>query len=132
MTNIMTQERLRVLEFEEYIDIEDVFHNNTVSVVCEHLRMMEQEMREKSKGTDITVTFDVHYSGYSLAIDLSMELYRSETDSEYKDRLEQDAKRLAKRTARLKAKKELQNQKLIDSEAQERELFERLKQKFGE
>ena len=128
----MTQERLRVLEFEEYIDIEDVFHNNTVSVVCEHLRMMEQEMREKSKGTDITVTFDVHYSGYSLAIDLSMELYRSETDSEYKDRLEQDAKRLAKRTARLKAKKELQNQKLIDSEAQERELFERLKQKFGE
>lgn len=129
---MMTQERLRVLEFKDYIDFEDVFHNNTVAGVCEHLRMMEQEMREKSKGTDITVTFDVHYSGYSLAIDLSMELYRSETDSEYKDRLEQDAKRLAKRTARLKAKKELQNQKLIDSEAQERELFEILKQKFGE
>jgi hypothetical protein len=128
----MTQERKLVLEFEEYIDIEDVFHNNTVSVVCEHLRMMEQEMREKSKGTDQTVTFNAVYSGYSGNIELKMELNRPETDSEYKARMDQDAKRLAKRAARLKAKKDCKNQKLIDSEAEERELFERLKQKFGE
>ena len=110
----MTQERKLVLEFEEYIDIEDVFHNNTVSVVCEHLRMMEQEMREKSKGTDQTVTFNTVYSGYSGNIELKMELNRPETDSEYKARMEWEAQKLAKKTAKLKAKKDCKTQKLID------------------
>jgi hypothetical protein len=128
----MTQERKLVLEFEEYIDIEDVFHNNTVSVVCEHLRMMEQEMREKSKGTDQTVTFNAVYSGYCGNIELKMELNRPETDSEYKARMEWEAQKLAKKTVKLKARIDRENQRLLDSEAEERELFERLKQKFGE
>lgn len=109
-------ERIKVRKgFHEYIDFEGSF---------ESIREMLNSLEEKYPGWDLSIEREYSYSEYESD---KWDLYgsRLENDEEYEARMEKN------RNAR-KAAAEKRKLDKLKKEQEERELFEKLKDKYGE
>lgn len=123
----MSKAREKVLARSYELSLHDMFDGKTFHQVREEIDSLEKRV-DYSVGE--TVRFRVEY-GYEYT-DVYMDIFRDETDKEYKKRLEkEEAAREKARIAREK-RKERARQVLMETEASEREEYERLRAKFGE
>ena len=123
----MSKERLRVVDRELQLSLVDLFDGETVDDAILELYALKSKVDE-GRGHD--AKFRVEYS-YDYT-DLYLDIYRDETDAEY------DARQAREERAREKARKARETKKAkalaqaLQTEAEERALFEQLKAKFGE
>lgn len=119
--------RLRVVDRKEYISIFDIFDGNNFFDVKEALDKLEALV---AYGQGEEAKFNVEPYGYDGGVELYMEIYRDETDAEYNNRMEKNAKTKEKARLAREKKKEAARKVLMESEAAERAEYERLRVKF--
>lgn len=115
----MSKEKLRVFDYRDEISIDELFDGRTFDEVQLRLRELAAQYEERILSEDCEVKFDVSHYGYDGGKDLYVDVYRWETDKEYKARMDADKKKRQKRVDAKAAK-----------EAIERATYERLKKKF--
>jgi hypothetical protein len=122
----------RVLDRREEVYINDLFDGRDIDDVIIDLQSMLHRYEEEIFTHDKEVRFETEYYGYDGGINLYVRVERWETDREYEKRQarEQAAKDRAKKTRATKKARALAV--AVDSEEEERALFEKLKAKFGE
>lgn len=123
----MSKERLRVLDRSEYVDLHDFIDGADFFDVKAELDKLEAKV-DYSRGH--TSKFRIEHYGYDGGVEVYLDVYRDETDAEYNKRLAKEE--LAKEKSRLRRekKKEAARKVLMESEAQERAEYERLRTKF--
>ena len=121
----------RVLDRREEVYINDLFDGRSIDDVILDLQSMLHRYEEEIFTHDKEVRFETEYYGYDGGINLYVRVERWETDREYEKRQarEQAAKDRAKKTRATKKARALAV--AVDSEEEERALFEKLKAKFG-
>jgi len=123
----MGKERLRVLDRRIYVDIWDLFYGRTIDDVkskLDAIHIVDYGRAEDAK-------FVVEYVGYEGVQEVTIEVYRDETDSEYNKRIAKEAAEKERKRIASEKKKEKARQALMESEAAERAEYERLKAKFS-
>lgn len=122
----------RVLDRREEVYINDLFDGRDIDDVIIDLQSMLHRYEEEIFTHDKEVRFETEYYGYDGGMNLYVRVERWETDREYEKRQarEQAAKDRAKKTRATKKARALAV--AVDSEEEERALFEKLKAKFGE
>lgn len=122
----------RVLDRREEVYINDLFDGRDIDDVIIDLQSMLHRYEEEIFTHDKEVKFETEYYGYDGGMNLYVRVERWETDREYEKRQarEQAAKDRAKKTRATKKARALAV--AVDSEEEERALFEKLKAKFGE
>lgn len=119
-------DKLRVLDRWSIVDLEDLFHGNSVEQVSAKLWALESTI-DYGKGEDAEFEVDSYDP-----IEVFLYVFRDETDAEYQERKmrEEKAQEKARKSRETKAAKA--RAILMAAEEQERADFERLKAKYGE
>ena len=123
----MGKERLRVVDRELEVSLCDVFDGRSVDDAILELQALKSKVDE-SRGYD--AKFKVEYSYDYTNLDLV--IYRDETDAEYAARQvrEERAREKARKARETKRAKALAQ--ALQTEAEERALYEQLREKFAE
>jgi hypothetical protein len=100
--------------------------DGSLTALVFELKMAEEEALEKG-WFNVHVYVDHYYEDLTIYV----RAWRYETDEELVKRLQQEQDRLAAKKNRQQKKLEREAKKLAQAEAEERELYERLRKKFG-
>lgn len=120
----------RVLDRRDHVDIVDLFDRRSLDDVIIDLQSMLHRYEEEIFTHDKEVKFETEYYGYDGGLEVYVRVDRWETDTEYHRRLAKEtaAKEKARRARETKKARALAT--ALATEQEERELFEKLKQKF--
>lgn len=120
----------RVLDRRDHVDIVDLFDRRSLDDVILDLQSMLHRYEEEIFTHDKEVKFETEYYGHDGGIEVYVRVDRWETDTEYHRRRnkEEAAKEKARQARETKKAKALAT--ALATEAEERELFEKLKKKF--
>ena len=127
----MMNDRKRVLDKKELLDIYDMFNNKTLDQVQIELACIATAYNRDILLNDCHVNFSVDYYGYDGGIELYLNTWRWENDEEYNKRKEKEEKAREKSRKIREAKKEKARNELFKKEEDERNEYERLKAKYG-
>ena len=121
----------RVFHRRENVDLHYVFQGSLENTKTNLLDICDKLAKEAKKN-DYEVVFQAEYEGYDGGYEVYANVYRWETMKEYNKRIEQEAekKERARKSAETKKAKALA--KAMLSEADERALYKKLHEKFGE
>ena len=116
----------RVVDRTLDVSLWELFDGNDIAEVRAMLNSLEAGIKQ-----DEHAVFEVQGYGYDGGVELELNVWRDETDAEYKKRLEKNEK--AKEKARALREKKLAKARavLMETEEAERAEFLRLKAKFG-
>jgi len=121
-------ERKRVLDRSINVDFYNLFEGKRIDdAIADLMRIQDENTRLDF----LDAKFRCEYYGDGGGFDFMLDVYRDETDKEYKTRLAKEQKlrdALLARKQKLSKRKKLQK---LKKEAAEREEYERLKAKFG-
>lgn len=123
----MGKERLRVIDRSIYLSLWDIFEGRNIVDVKAKLDVLHEV--DYGRGED--ATFQIKPYGYDGGVELYLDVYRDETDSEYNKRIAKEAAEKERKRIASEKKKEKARQALMESEAAERAEYERLKAKFS-
>ncbi len=120
----------RVFDRNDHVDIVDLFDGRSLDDVILDLQSMLHRYEEEIFTHDKEVKFETEYYGHDGGIEVYVRVDRWETDTEYHRRLAKEtaAKEKARQARETKKAKALAT--ALATEAEERELFEKLKKKF--
>jgi len=120
----------RVLLRRETIDLEELFVGSIDNTRANFARVIDK-LEKDAKKNDYDVVFRCDYYGYDGAKEVEAYIYRWETMKEYNNRIEMEQV-LKERAAKAKeTKKARALARAMETEADERALYEQLKKKFG-
>lgn len=119
--------RLRLVDRSIEVDLWDVFHDKTIDVIKAEL---DAWLRHVDYGYGEDAKFRIDLYGYDGGIELYLDVYRDETDTEYDKRIAKEAAIKEKARKARETKKEKARRVLMESEAAERAEYERLRAKF--
>lgn len=121
----MSKERQLVLDRSFDVNLYSVFEGNQIDQVIAELQALDSKV---DYGRGQYAKFRVE-AGYEYT-DVYMDVYREETDAEYKARMLRAEKAREKARLAREKKKEKARQELYQKEADERAEYERLRAKF--
>lgn len=125
----MSKERIFVRR--EDVDLDVIFSNTDLTSMLDGAKKIYARFKQTADKENLMVEFDTQWAGYDGGTDVVANFYRWETDKEYQARIDElKAKEEAKRLKK-EAKKAKELAKILADEQAERELFEKLKKKFG-
>ena len=124
-------DRKRVLEKKELLDIYDMFDNKTIDQVQLKVSALASSHERDILMHDCHVNFSVEYYGYDGGRELYLNTWRWENDEEYNKRKAKEDKAKEKARKIREAKKEKARNELFKKEEDERTEYERLKAKYG-
>ena len=121
----MGRERKRVLDRSFEVSLFDLFDGTQIDEVIAELRALDSRV-DYGRGYDAKFRIE---SGYEYT-EVSMDVYRDETDKEYEARMLREEKAREKARKAREAKQEKARKELYQKEADERAEYERLRAKF--
>lgn len=129
----VSKEKQRVWDWSETMNLWGLFHDQTPEQALANVRDYLQPHADRAAKKDLEVRLHVEeYDGSEWVAEVEVKTYRWETDREYKSRVaKEDAAKEKKRLAAEKRKASALK-RALETEAEERALFEQLKAKFGE
>lgn len=136
---VPSRDRMKLVICRFSLCISDTFAYRSLEGVISSLEESVNGIRAKATqfmdknygGGEFDIHFEANYTGYDGGYEIDIVATRMETDEEYqqwveKTTLQQEKCRLAR-----EKRKESMRKKLMQTEAEERAEYERLKQKFG-
>ncbi len=126
----MTDGRILVGVQRQYIDIEDLLNGKTVDEVLEEFQTIFRRHEKEIIQYDYDVRFQVERYGYDGGMEFVIETKRWETDEEYQSRLKAEKAQQEKFKQNAKKRKAKALAKALETEADERALYKKLKSKF--
>jgi hypothetical protein len=127
----MDMSKERIFVRREDVDLDVIFSNTDLTGMLDGAKQIYARFKQTADKENLMVEFDTQWAGYDGGTDVVANLYRWETDKEYQARIDElKAKEEAKRLKK-EAKKAKELAKILADEQAERELFEKLKKKFG-
>lgn len=120
----------RVLDRNDHVDIVDLFDGRSLDDVIIDLQSMLHRYEEEIFTHDKQVKFETEHYGYDGGLELYVRVERWETDKEYAKRRDQEAAAKEKARKARETKKSRALAQALTSEAEERALLEKLKQKY--
>lgn len=120
----------RVLDRRDHLDIVDLFDRRSLDDVILDLQSMLHRYEEEIFTHDKEVKFETEYYGYDGGLEVYVRVDRWETDTEYHRRLAKETAAKEKARQARETKKARALATALATEAEERELFEKLKKKF--
>lgn len=127
----MSKERKRVLDRRDEVYVSDLFDGRSIDDVIIELQSMLHRYEEEIFTHDKEVRFETEHYGYDGALELYVRVMRWETDREYNKRQAQEQAAKDKAAKARATKKARALAQAVETEAEERALFEKLKKKFG-
>ena len=124
----MSKEKIFVKRLD--VDLDVIFSNTDLPGMLEGAKQIYARFKETANKENLMVEFSTEWAGYDGGTEVVANLYRWETDKEYKDRIDEfNAKEEAKRLKK-EAKKAKQLEKILADDAAEFALYEKLQKKF--
>ena len=121
----------KVFVTKESVDLDYLFSNTDLDQMMVGAQKLYDKYNRLAFDKGQFVEFETEWAGYDGGTEVVVCFYRWETDVEYQARIDEfNAKEEAKRL-RKEAKKAKALAKVLADEQAERELFEKLKLKFG-
>ena len=121
----MSKERQTVLDRSFEVSLFGIFEDHQIEQVIAELQALDSKV-DYSRGQYAKFRVEVGYE-YT---EVYMDVYREETDAEYKARMLREEKAREKSRLARERKKEKARQELYQKEADERAEYERLRAKF--
>lgn len=125
----MTKERVYVRK--ETVDLDIIFSDTDLDQMIAGAKKLHDKYYKAAFSKGQFVEFTTEWVGYDGGTEVVATIYRWETDAEYNARLDKEAAKEEAKRQRQEAKKARALAKALETEAEERALFEKLKEKFG-
>lgn len=134
-TNLEVEEKNmskeKVFVRQSSIDLDELFFYKDLDGMMAGAKKIHDQFYKLAFSEGLMVEFVTEWAGYDGGTEVIAKLYRWETDKEYQERLALIAEQEEKKRLRKEAKKAKALAKVLADEQAERELFEKLKLKFG-
>ncbi len=125
----MSKEKIFVRR--ESVDLDTMFSYKDLDGMMEGAQKIYDKYYKLAFTEGLMVQFTTEWAGYDGGEEVIAGFYRWETDKEYQDRIDAFNTQEEKKRLRKEAKKAKALAKVLADEQAERELFEKLKLKFG-
>lgn len=125
----MTKERILVRK--ESIDLDVIFGDTDLDSMMAGAQKLHDKYYKLAFEKGQFIEFSCEWAGYDGGHEVVANIYRWETDAEYHTRLDEEAARERAKQQRQEAKKAKALARALETEAEERALYEKLKEKFG-
>lgn len=125
----MTKQRVFVKR--EDVDLDYLFSYTDPDAMMAGAKYLYDKYNKAAFEKSYLVEFETQWAGYDGGTQVVANFYRYETDKEYTQRLELEAAKKEKARKAKETKKANALAKALETEAEERALYEKLKEKFG-
>ena len=122
--------KLRVLERQDPIHFDEMLDGLTLDDAVLAFQKLHDQYAKEIFNRDLDVRFATEYYGYDGGMNHYIKVWRWETDKEYQDRIDFESMVEQKKQKAKEARKAAALKKVLETEAEERQLYEQLKRKF--